>query len=166
MGIFGKIRSNLNPNEDMYDDEYTNQISRDGMSYDDEQQGYYQDDAGAMGSQNTSNMAVSGANLELKVVKPKTYGEDAKPIGRHLKEGRTVVLNLEIIDKDDVSKILSFLSGVIFTINGTIKKVAPNTYVLTPYGVSVSNDDLSKKQAAPNPQPAAPAYNEGYETNF
>ena len=81
----------------------------------------------------------SGAALEMKVVKPERFDE-VKSIGEHLLARRTVVLNLEETNKETTKRIIDFLCGVVFAIDGQVKKVANATYVVTPKNVDVSGE--------------------------
>ena len=51
----------------------------------------------------------------------------------------TVVLNLEGTGKETVRRIIDFLSGIAYAIEGQIKRVANSTYVITPKNVDVSS---------------------------
>ena len=81
------------------------------------------------------------ATTQLKVVlvKPERF-ENASEIADHLKEKRTVVLNLESTNKDVARRLIDFLSGVAYAGEGKIKKVAANTYIITPYSVDIMGD--------------------------
>ena len=81
------------------------------------------------------------ATTQLKVVlvKPERF-ENASEIADHLKEKRTVVLNLESTNKDVARRLIDFLSGVAYAGDGKIKKVAANTYIITPYSVDIMGD--------------------------
>ena len=63
-------------------------------------------------------------------------------IADHLKNKMTVVLNLESTDKEVSKRMLDFLSGVTYAIEGKIKRVASNTYLITPLDVEIVGDDL------------------------
>lgn len=63
-------------------------------------------------------------------------------IADHLKNKMTVVLNLETTDKEVSKRMLDFLSGVTYAIEGKIKRVASNTYLITPLDVEIVGDDL------------------------
>ena len=78
------------------------------------------------------------ATTQLKVVlvKPERF-ENASEIADHLKEKRTVVMNLESTHKDIARRLVDFLSGVAYAGEGKIKKVAANTYIITPYSVDI-----------------------------
>ena len=81
------------------------------------------------------------ATTQLKVVlvKPERF-ENASEIADHLKDKRTVVLNLESTNKDVARRLIEFLSGVAYAGEGKIKKVAANTYMITPYHVELEGD--------------------------
>ena len=81
------------------------------------------------------------ATTQLKVilVKPERF-ENASEIADQLKEKRTVVLNLESTNKDVARRLIDFLSGVAYAGEGKIKKVAANTYIITPYHVDIEGD--------------------------
>ena len=81
------------------------------------------------------------ATTQLKVVlvKPERF-EAASEIADHLKEKRTVVVNLESTHKDIARRLIDFLSGVAYAGEGKIKKVAANTYIITPYSVDIQGD--------------------------
>ena len=87
------------------------------------------------------------ATTQLKVVlvKPERF-ENASEIADHLKEKRTVVLNLESTNKDAARRLIDFLSGVAYAGEGKIKKVAANTYIITPYSVDIMGDLIDKLQ--------------------
>ena len=81
------------------------------------------------------------ATTQLKVVlvKPERF-ENASEIADHLKEKRTVVMNLESTHKDIARRLVDFLSGVAYAGEGKIKKVAANIYIITPYSVDIQGD--------------------------
>ncbi len=77
--------------------------------------------------------------LQVVLVKPERF-ENASEIADHLRDKRTVVLNLESTDKNIARRLIDFLSGVAYANEGTIKKVALNTYIITPYNVEILGD--------------------------
>src|SRR5699024_9196929 len=77
--------------------------------------------------------------LQAVLVKPERF-ENASEIADHLREKRTVVLNLESTNKDIARRLLDFLSGVAYANEGKIKKVAISTYIITPYNVDILGD--------------------------
>ena len=79
------------------------------------------------------------AQLQVVLVKPERF-EMAAEVADHLRERRTVVLNLESTNKDIARRLVDFLSGVAYAQDGKIKKVAVNTYIITPYNVDLLGD--------------------------
>ena len=81
------------------------------------------------------------ATTQLKVVlvKPEHF-EDASTIADHLNNKRTVVLNLESTNKDVARRLVDFLSGCAYALDGKIKKIAISTYIITPYNVDIVGD--------------------------
>ena len=85
------------------------------------------------------NLNNGGGQLKVVLVKPERF-ENASEIADHLKEKRTVVINLESTNKDIARRLIDFLSGVAYAGEGKIKKVAANTYIITPYHVDIMGD--------------------------
>ena len=81
--------------------------------------------------------------LSVVLVKPEQF-ENAVEIADHLKAKRTVVLNLEQTNKDIARRLVDFLSGVAYANEGKIKKIANNTYLITPYHVDLLGDLLDE----------------------
>lgn len=157
MGLFDKLKNNITPeNEGVYDDQdiYTSQLQND---YNDTQMYQqpqpqpapgYVDPSYAVPQQpmQDDGMQVSGSSLELKVVKPDRF-DNVSQIATHLINRRTVVLNLEDTNKETARRLLDFLSGVAYSINGNLKRVANNTYVISPCNVDISEGQLVDKRS-------------------
>ena len=94
-------------------------------------------------------MANIHATTQLKVVlvKPERF-ENASEIADHLREKRTVVLNLESTNKDIARRLIDFLSGVAYAGDGKIKKVSANTYIITPYSVDLMGDLIDELESS------------------
>lgn len=145
---------------DNYEDDYYDEFNNGG--YDDPQA----DDMGmqngansgmnagmsAMGGGAMSGISISGTSIEMKVLKPKTF-ETVPQIADHLLSKRTVVLNLEDADDATSRRIIDFLFGVAYSINGSLKKIATKAYVITPNNVDVDEAKLTtKKKKQPEPE--------------
>ena len=79
--------------------------------------------------------------LEVVLIRADQF-KDVGSIADHLKAKQTVVLNMESTDKDTSRRTLDFLSGVAYALEGKIKRVARNTYLITPIDVDIVGDDL------------------------
>ena len=85
--------------------------------------------------------------LAVVLVKPDRF-ENAAEIADHLKDKRTVVLNLEQTNKDVARRLVDFLSGVAYANDGKIKKVANSTYIITPYNVDIMGDLIDELESS------------------
>ncbi|MBQ7661398.1 MAG: cell division protein SepF [Clostridia bacterium] len=151
MSFFEGIREKFNKdsydqNGYMYEDDGDN-----GAGWDDGEQpeAPAQDNAATIGGAGYDIMGGGGA-IELKVVKPLDFADSAQ-VADHLLQKRTVVLNLEDTNKEAARRILDFLTGVAYSIGGSIKKVANSAYVVTPSNVDVSDGQIKQKVAAAAP---------------
>ena len=117
-----------------------------------DQNGSYSSSTIGMGS---SISSMGGAAIELKVVKPEKF-ESVPQIADHLLNKRTVVLNLEATNKETARRLIDFLSGVAYSIDGQLKRIANNAYVITPSNVDVSGEQLKEKKKAKE-EDASPA---------
>ncbi len=120
----------------------------DNRYYEDEQE----DDVAPVDTPVSNNIGFGGVNLggggiELKVVRPEVF-EDVSTIADHLLSGRTVVLNLEAANKETARRFIDFLSGVAYSIDGQMKRVANNTYIITPNNVDVTDTALHSESGA------------------
>ena len=102
----------------------------------------YYDAPSDLDSDRRSNKVVNiraATQLQVVLVKPDCF-DNASEIADHLREKRTVVLNLESTNKDIARRLLDFLAGVSYAQEGKIKKVAISTYIITPYNVDILGD--------------------------
>lgn len=81
------------------------------------------------------------ATTQLKVVvlQPTTYS-DATEIAGHLKSKKPVVVNLEKLDKETARKIVDFLSGAVYALDGSMQKVSNGILLLVPYTMGIMGD--------------------------
>jgi cell division inhibitor SepF len=83
-------------------------------------------------------VAIEG-QVELKICKPKTFEQSLSAID-YLVAGRTVLLNLEDIDKSLYRRIIDFISGAAYALGLTIKKATNDSYFIAPREVDVSGE--------------------------
>ena len=149
MSLMDEFKKIIHPYDDEdYDYEEEEQqfpTQRSGRdSYDDRR-----DDRRGSDDRRSSKVVNIHATTQLKVVlvKPERF-ENASEIADHLKEKRTVVLNLESTNKDIARRLIDFLSGVAYAGDGKIKKVSANTYIITPYSVDLMGDLIDELESS------------------
>lgn len=79
--------------------------------------------------------ATQGAKIEL--YEPRIYS-DAKEVGRNLLENTAVLVNFTHLESEDARRIVDFLTGVVFAVNGEIKRVGDRIFLVTPANFEVS----------------------------
>lgn len=77
--------------------------------------------------------------LGLYVSKPKSFSE-CQDISDILVGGTAVVINLEGFDDEIAQRIMDFVSGTVYAINGTLNTIATRIYLVSPGSVAVSGD--------------------------
>lgn len=79
------------------------------------------------------------AQMQVVLVKPDRF-DNVSDIADHLRSKHAVVLNLEATNKDVARRLVDFLSGCAYALDGKIKKIAISTYIITPYNVDIIGD--------------------------
>ncbi len=79
------------------------------------------------------------AQLKVVVVQPINY-DDAPEIADHLKQKKPVVINLEKLDKSVASRIFEFLNGVVYALDGSMKKVSNGILLVVPNNMGIMGD--------------------------
>ena len=77
--------------------------------------------------------------IKLVLVKPERF-DAAAEIADHLRDGHSIIMNLETTPKDVSRRLIDFLSGVTYALDGKIQKAAINTYVIAPKNADLSGD--------------------------
>ena len=146
MSLLDSIKKGLMGEGDEYEDQYiddgpqmVNNNSGLGVGMDDAEEEPVE---GAQKKNKVVNIHTT-TQLQVVLVKPDRF-ENAAEIADHLREKRTVVLNLEQTNKDIARRLLDFLSGVAYANNGQIKRVANSTFIITPYNVDIMGDLLDE----------------------
>lgn len=92
-----------------------------------------------LGRKNKVVSMPSFAQIKVIVMQPDVF-DDASIICDHLKEKRPVVINLESAEKDVARRIVDFLSGAVYALDGTIQKVSNSIFIVAPHNVDVLGD--------------------------
>ena len=77
--------------------------------------------------------------LQMKVVRP-TELRQATEIADSLKQGQTIVLNLDELSDIQARRMLDYIAGVLYAVNGKIERPSDRTFLLTPKGVSIDTE--------------------------
>ena len=82
---------------------------------------------------------MSSAKHQLVLLRPESFN-DAPAFATNLREKKAVVLNLEGVDKNLARRVVDFLSGCVYSLDGSVKKVSQATYMFCPRDMEVVGD--------------------------
>ncbi|TCP29105.1 cell division inhibitor SepF [Scopulibacillus darangshiensis] len=84
-------------------------------------------------------VSLKSIHQQTKVIlsEPKTF-DDVETIADHLKNRRTVVVNLQRLSREQAKSILDFMSGVVFALDADIQKLGADTFMFAPENVDIS----------------------------
>ncbi|WP_127579649.1 cell division protein SepF [Paenibacillus koleovorans] len=78
----------------------------------------------------------SQRNTRVVLCEPRSY-EETQEIADHLRSRRPTVVNLQRVRPDQAIRIVDFLSGTVYALNGSISKLGPNIFLCTPDSVEI-----------------------------
>ena len=84
------------------------------------------------------NMSSSGKQ-EVVLFHAKTF-DDAAKAADELRRRKVIILNMENVDKTLTRRVVDFLSGSIYALDGSVKKIAQSTYLFCPHNMDVIGD--------------------------
>ena len=84
------------------------------------------------------------ASSEIKVEEPRIY-EDSLAIATHLRENKPCIVNLKYLDEDAGKRLIDFVCGTAYAINGHMLKIGENIFLFTPSKVLIVNSEEKSK---------------------
>ena len=93
---------------------------------------------------NTNNKVVSMPQQQTNAIKmvisqPTTF-EQSDEICSFLKEKKSVIVNLEYVNKDVARRIVDFISGGVYALDGYIQKVSNSIFLVAPSNYEITNE--------------------------
>ncbi len=85
----------------------------------------------------------SGGDVQIIALEP-TRRSDAKDICDELKNGNTVVINVEKLPDAEVVRLLDIVNGAAYVLGGKIKDIAESVFVIAPHNVDIQTSDMEK----------------------
>ncbi len=99
------------------------------------------------GSSKVVPIRTTSRGLEVCVLKPTSF-EDSQEICDMLLSERAAVINLEGFDAEDAQRIMDFVSGCVYAINGKLHQIARYIFIISPESIDISGDSLEIAAAA------------------
>lgn len=85
-----------------------------------------------------SNLLGLPSQRQVTMILLKAKSDDEiETIAQHLKERRSVIVSFEEVDKETAQRVIDFLSGAIFSLDGTVQKVSTTTFLFATSNIDV-----------------------------
>ena len=122
-------------------EEYDNEIDYDYDDYEDEEENEGRGIFGNLGRKNKEKIVAMPQTQSIKMVisQPTTF-EQSEEICESLKQKKSVIVNLEYVNKDVARRIVDFISGGVFALNGHIQKVSNSIFLVAPMNYEITNE--------------------------
>ena len=78
-------------------------------------------------------------SVKMVITQPTTF-EQSEEICNYLKEKKSIIVNLEYVNKDVARRIIDFLSGAVHALNGHIQKVSNSIFLIAPVNYDIESD--------------------------
>lgn len=76
---------------------------------------------------------------QVYVIKPQEFNE-AQKVTDYLKEGRTIVINMEGIEVHAAQRIIDFIGGACYALDGSLQAISANIFIAAPHNINVTGD--------------------------
>ena len=81
-----------------------------------------------------------GVSQIKMVISQPTNFEQSQEICEYLKEKKAVIVNLEYVNKDVARRIVDFISGAVYAVDGHIQKVSNSIFLMAPFNYDITNE--------------------------
>ena len=78
-------------------------------------------------------------SVKMVITQPTSF-EQSEEICNYLKERKSIIVNLEYVNKDVARRIIDFLSGAVHALNGHIQKVSNSIFLIAPVNYDIESD--------------------------
>ncbi len=79
------------------------------------------------------------SNGTVRVIKPQEFNE-AQMVTDYLKEGDSIVINMEGIEVHAAQRIIDFIGGACYALNGSLQAISANIFIAAPSNIDVTGD--------------------------
>lgn len=135
-GVFNKIMNFIGLEENLIEEDIEQEEYKTDKKYQEElEEPYFQ-------SRQKKGKIVNihtASNIKVVVYQPLTY-EDTQTIIDNLRSRKPVIINLDALDIELAQRVLDFISGAVYALDGSIQKVAKGIFVVAPSNVDISGN--------------------------
>ena len=128
-GLFGMDTAEPEEDENVY--EYDNDYEEEN---EEEERKFF----GRKNKDKVVSMA-QGQTIKMVISQPTTF-EQSEEICGLLKEKKSVIVNLEYVNKDVARRIIDFISGGVYALDGHIQKISNSIFLIAPMNYEITNE--------------------------
>ena len=147
-GVVNKLLNALGIEQDNgYDDE--EELVDEEATYEDKE---YEEPVSRWGKKSKIAALPSMQSVRVVISQPNSY-DQASEICEHLKEKKSIIVNLEYVNKDVARRIIDFMSGAVYALDGNIQKISNSIFLIAPYNYEITNEVIKetvKEKASSN----------------
>lgn len=133
-GIFG----NNKENEEEFEDD--NAMSMNEYNYDDDDEYEEQEEKGFFGNRRNKVVNINQAQQVKMIISKPTSFEQTEDICECLKQKKSIIVNLEYVNKDVARRIVDFMSGAVQALDGHIEKVSNSIFLFAPMNYDITSE--------------------------
>ena len=86
----------------------------------------------------------AGSNSKVRIIKPKSFEESGK-IADEIKGDRLVIFDVTTLEVDTARRIVDFIVGAAYAVNGNVRRVSGGIFVAAPNSIDISGDNLKEQ---------------------
>ncbi|MDR3190440.1 MAG: cell division protein SepF [Lactobacillaceae bacterium] len=123
-----------------FDDEYYEEDEQVDQPAQNSQQTYQQNDTRPKATSRKNVISMGGhnnSNSKIVLLEPRIYS-DAKQISQEVLDGSAVVVNFDAMDPALAKRVVDFLLGTVYAVEGELQRVADNIFLVTPANFEIS----------------------------
>ncbi len=125
---------NMNTAEDVADEDY-----EEGADYNEEEEQEVEEPRGLFGGRKSGRVVNMQQSVKMVITQPTTF-EQAEEICDLLKEKKSVIINLEYVNKDVARRIIDVVSGAVHALEGHMQKISNSIFLIAPYNYDIATD--------------------------
>ena len=132
-GIFGKEKDE--------DFEEEDSMPVNDFDYEDDNEGYEEPgERGFFGSRRSKVVNINQAQQVKMIISKPTSFEQTEDICECLKQKKSIIVNLEYVNKDVARRIVDFMSGAVQALDGHIEKVSNSIFLFAPMNYDITSE--------------------------
>ena len=110
------------------------------QDYDIDEEDEYEDTRRLFGRNRNKVVDMPQSNQVKMVISQPTTFEQSEEICQYLKERKSCIVNLEYVNKDVARRVVDFISGGVYALNGHIQKISNSIFLIAPANYDIANE--------------------------